>query len=1187
MEAIRYRDFIVRISRISKTTGQYSVKITGLVPGGLTGYDEHESITYSPEIFNIEAGGKRVNLLDLMKARRITSEQLYKLGTILGDLILPGSVRRRFEESLKILRVDKVGLRLRLLIEAPELSLLPWEYLYLPGGDEDSDLFFLALQPDISIVRHEAIDEREPLLEQRQRYRMVVASASPKDQDTLKVEEDRKAIARMIEGQEIGVVEPVWIEAATRKSLREELRQAADIFHFAGHGYFDNQKGQIILDKGDGLKSDFYNASLLANLLRAARVKLAVLNACETAARSGENTWGGVAPALVRAGIAAVVASQYRLQDRNAIPLAEELYRSVLSGETIDEAVYRARIAIYDQSGLENRDWGAPVLYLRVEDGLIFPRVEQQEADNLVPRIAPTPLQTGLVGRANDLAAARAAVLERSKCYLYGAYGVGKTSLAVELFGQAVKEMPLADGYLWGSVSDMNAEQVLEWVGSQFPEQSVAKSLGKEAKVNALRKLLAQRDDFLIGLDDVSDAAVASAVLDASGNCAVILNGARRFNSAGLAREIPLHPLSPEQAEELFLSLANRSASTLQPGERELLKLICAKMKYLPLAVKLAARKCAEGGETLETLWERLEQAPESLIEDNTFFETLHDDLRKSPEALQLLVRISSFPALEAALAPLRAGTQAIEFFQAKDKLIAFGLIEPAGADRLSLHPVLGLGVQKSEPEAIKAERQNTIRWLQEFAREHSNDYAALDRERANLLGLCNWLERERRWNELASMMHSLFHYLRVRGQWQEAFQRLDKILGAAAELESDSLRGWVYLHRGIMSLLRSEYNKARKDFDEADALFTKAGETEARGRVLYRLAALTLIEGDLTKAAQQLRDALRLMGEQGHYHDRAGAHERLASLLATRGEMDEARIHYEKALQLGDHEGQARVLIVQGNLARQAGDYDEAQEHFERAAELVKQLGHVLYQASIEQELGYFNYYQGRYEEALRYFESAQNLYQQLKYQPGLAQALHALGNISLAAKKLDDAGRYYTQALELNVKLRQAVNAAYNNYQLGVVAHRKGQWDEARKKYREVLDAAAVREDVALNAAAHLQLSSIELAHGNHELARILADEALKLAGQVKDQLTIASAQYNIGWGYAQEGKTREALENLTSAHKKLVALHSVEATKVEQAIKETPSGGGGGGGGYRDFGSIDRVIGAPNIRMFIRKI
>jgi tetratricopeptide (TPR) repeat protein len=1174
MPSIEYRNFPIRVDRINPKTGRYKIKINGSIPGSDLSYDEKEVGSYSPSLFDVNVQGQLTNLLQLLKARRITEQQMYKLGTILRGLLLPGSIRERFRDSLKVVQSRGQGLRLRVSVQAPELALLPWEYLYLPPVDADRDEhYFLALQKDISIVRHEVIDAAEPFWEQRKEYRLVFAAASPSDQDRLEVEKDRDAIKQMIARQQIGSVQPVWIEAATRELLRENLRQPADIFHFAGHGLFDNRKGQIILDKGNDT-SESFDAKPLAKLLQNACVKLAVLNACDTAARSKENLWGGVASALVKAGVAAVVASQYRLQDRNAVPLAKELYRSVLSGETIDEAVYRARLAIYTQCGLENRDWGAPVLYLRVENGVIFqPRVD----GDLAPHVAPPPLQTELIGRKDHLDQALTALRNRSKCYFHGSYGVGKTSLAIETFTRAVKEIQFAGGHLWGRVENMDAEKVLEWVAAQFPDKTVATAIGQEAKINALRELLAPRD-FLLGLDEVNDPEVVSAVLDAVGTNRVVLNSRRLFNTKELATPIPLTPLDPADAEELFARLANKSLKSFTPEQLQIVKSICQKMKYLPMAIKLAALKCEEGGESVETLWERLQVAPETLIEDYTFFETIHDNLRKSPTALRLLVKIASFPTLEAPLAALRSGLPTEEFFQSKDKLIAFGVVEPAGADRLSLHPVLGLGVQKSEAEDLKVEAQNTIQWLQDFAFKHRNDYSSLDRERPNLLGTCDQLQKENRWNELTAVIRSLFHYLRVRGYWQEALQQLNSILTSEAKLESDFLCGWAHLHRGVIFVLRSETYNAKLDFAKADVCFTNCGDTTSRGRVLYRLGALSAMEGNMSSAKVQLEEALRLMGNEKHSHDRAGAHAQFAAILRTQGKLDEARTQYELAEKLGDLEEVARANLALGDLERVAGKYDIARRHYARAAEAVKQLGHVLYQASLEQELGYFNYYQAQYDEALAHFEAAQDLYRQLQYQPGLAQVRHALGNIALANNKLDEARALYQQALELNEKRHFKGSAAYNTFQLGVIAHKKQDWREAREQYEAVLEIAKSIEDVALQAAVHVQLSSLDLAEGDQHAAQTHVTEAVRLGEQVKDQLTTVTALYNQAWLYAVQDRPEDALRNLTAVHERLVALRSADAMRVKEAINQRNVSERMGGGG-RVFEPIYRtVVGKP---------
>lgn len=1161
MESNRYRDFPIQISRIAPKTRRYHVRVIGPVPGGQPGFNEKETRSYDPAVFLVESGGHSVDLLEAMKNRRVTALQLYQLGTILSDLLLPGSVRERLLQSLNVVRERKQRLRLRLIIEANELVPLPWEYLYLkpPEVREHDDLNFLALQSEISIVRHERIDQAEPRLEQRGQYRLVAALASPSEQPKLKIEEDRRAIERMLEKvTSIGFVEPFWIEGVTRQSLREALRQPADIFHFAGHGYFDGKIGQIILDKGDGKRSDFYNATLLAGLLRQAGVKLAILGACETAQRSDENIWGGVAPALVRAGMAAVVANQYRLQDRNAQPLAEELYRGVLAGDPVDEAVYNARWSIYQQAGLENRDWGAPVLYLRVEDGIIFPR-QAISTDSLrtVPRISPTPLLTPLIGRDDELGAAQANLRSGGKYYFYGAYGVGKTSLVTALFTQAVKEGAFSDGYLWFRASDMDVERILEWVASHFPDQKVAQAMGQTAKINALRELLAPRGDLLIGIDEVSDIRVIRALLEAAGNCTLLLNGPHRFHLSGQAQELELTPLTSDEAEHLFVNLAHQGSATAQGNERVLIRKICERMRYLPLAIKLAALKHAEG-ESLETLWERLQRAPVTIIpeheEVSAIFETVYHYLQEAPAALLVLVRLVCFPALEAALTPLRAGIPDLDFFQAKDKLVALGLISAAGQDRLSLHPLLGLlAQQKADPQLMGAERERIAGWLLNYAHEHRDEYNSLEREHTNLLSLLYWFEKDRKWDDVVTLMRDLFNYLRVRGQWEEVYQRLNTILCAVEGLSNVWNRGWVYLHRGIVHLLRANYDEAGADFTRADAQFAEVNDQVYRGKTLYRQAILSMVTGQLPKAQEQLGRALEWMGDDSFTYDRAGAHERLANILAMQGNLGEAKQHYSLALELGGCEEQARVHIALGDLELQAGKYDESRKHFECALDLTTQLGHALLTASIEQELGYVHYYQGRYVDALRSFEAAHTIFQQLKYQLGVAQTLHALGNVALARHNLDEASQHYQAALAINQALHHEANAVFNRYQLGVVAHRKGRYEEAMDSYHAVLTDAKEMKDVALQAAALLQLGSLAIEKGVHEPASYFLTQASELAGQVKDRITEVSALYYQGVLQAQEGRLDSARDTFVAAHAGFVALGSVGADIAEQALTE----------------------------------
>ena len=131
MEMNRYRNFILRVGRISPKTRRYRVEVYGLVPGRQPGSNEFERQAYNRGIFVVASDGETVDLLERLARRRISTSQLHQLGTILSDLLLPGSIRDRFRDSLDTVRERKQRLRLRLMIEAPELIPLPWEYLYL------------------------------------------------------------------------------------------------------------------------------------------------------------------------------------------------------------------------------------------------------------------------------------------------------------------------------------------------------------------------------------------------------------------------------------------------------------------------------------------------------------------------------------------------------------------------------------------------------------------------------------------------------------------------------------------------------------------------------------------------------------------------------------------------------------------------------------------------------------------------------------------------------------------------------------------------------------------------------------------------------------------------------------------------------------------------------------------------
>jgi hypothetical protein len=329
-----------------------------------------------PEVVSQKATVAR--RLRSVERKQIPAAELRALGSDLSAMLLPGTVREMLFASLASLETGQ-GLRLRLVLDDLRVANLPWEYLYLPpAANADGPNGFLALDPRISMVRHEAIPMAPGSVAAQLPLKLVVGFAAPSQFPWLDLWAEREHIETAlagVEGVEIGFVEHLTIERL------EAGCQGAHMFHFAGHGSFIWQDGSqtagngtIYLedDRGDTLP---FAVDRLALTLRRAGVRVVLLGGCETGRRDGVNAWSGIAPALMHVGIPAAVAMQYAIYDDAAIAFARRFYQALAVGLSLDEAVTAGRLAILNCGRRDDVEWGVPVLYMRSGDGVIFPEV--------------------------------------------------------------------------------------------------------------------------------------------------------------------------------------------------------------------------------------------------------------------------------------------------------------------------------------------------------------------------------------------------------------------------------------------------------------------------------------------------------------------------------------------------------------------------------------------------------------------------------------------------------------------------------------------------------------------------------------------------------------------------------------------------------------------------------------------
>ena len=384
--AMQYRDFDIDAFDYERDAGgdRFAVRVADSSAGQQT-IGRAEQVTLSPDL--------RSRLRRLEK-RKLGLGEMIDLGEHLANLLLPARARRLLDLSRAMLDPGE-GLRIRLKLDSYALSDLPWEYLYIPGPDTPSNQRgpegFLVLDRRVSLVRYELMGQAAESLTPvgSGPLRLIALMANPRDPDyrALDLEAERLNIEKAM--NKVPGIEVEFFPGGRVIDLEEAVTTGAHILHYAGHGDFVGEmgaefgtqvgKGALVLVGEDG-GAELFPVEKLAQNLVGRNIRLAVFGACETARRDQLNAWTGVAPALARAGIPAVVAMQYTVRDTNAIAFSRRFYRALASGETIDAAVTDGRLAIFNRSDLDERDWGVPVLYLRTPGGILFPAGEPETA---------------------------------------------------------------------------------------------------------------------------------------------------------------------------------------------------------------------------------------------------------------------------------------------------------------------------------------------------------------------------------------------------------------------------------------------------------------------------------------------------------------------------------------------------------------------------------------------------------------------------------------------------------------------------------------------------------------------------------------------------------------------------------------------------------------------------------------
>ncbi len=352
---------------------------------------------YTPETFPDEQREILAQLGFLLAGDQLDPAILWRVGQTLYDTLMAGEINTAFQMALnQIPGQGVVSLQLRFDEDAVELARYPWELLYcrqplLPSGA-------------VELTRYISYAQAASPLGVTPPLRLLYIQSRPRGVPTLANTEQKVARQALAPLQEEGLLQVDTLPRPTFEGLLDYLESyPVHILHFDGHGVFARrcpvcgelnaptaercwgQKGGRACGRplaqiapqgylafvGPGRKVDPIGSVDLATLLSRRGVRLAVLSACWSGAVRGETLFGGVAPALIQAGLPAVVATQLPIGVDAAARFAQGFYRALSRFETLPAAVNAGRIRI-----LNTQEWFIPTLYLRSQDseGRLFVR---------------------------------------------------------------------------------------------------------------------------------------------------------------------------------------------------------------------------------------------------------------------------------------------------------------------------------------------------------------------------------------------------------------------------------------------------------------------------------------------------------------------------------------------------------------------------------------------------------------------------------------------------------------------------------------------------------------------------------------------------------------------------------------------------------------------------------------------
>lgn len=680
-----------------------------------------------------------------------------------------------------------------------------------------------------------------------------------------------------------------------------------------------------------------------------------------------------------------------------------------------------------------------------------------------------------------------------------GMAGIGKTTLAVHAAHLLAPRFP--DGQIFlrlhghtpgqAPVQPVDALAILLTSIGVTPQEVPA---GVEARAGLWRDRMSGKKALLV-LDDALSSDHVLPLLPAAAETLVIVTSRRRLTALPEATSIVLDILTPSEATELFIRLADRQG--LSPAEAGIVDVVrlCG---YLPLAVGLMAGQLkhhrtwsvAELASGLTIAQDRLAAMRAENSSVAAVFDLSYQELTDHQQRLFRFLGLQPGSDIDAYAAAALDGTDFPAVSALLNDLYDHHLIDEPTRGRYRFHDLIREHARTladaEEPTTRDAAIDRLLRYYLHTARAASRYLARrtpadlpaptglgplhtppiltreqaadwMDIERLNLHAAVDYASFHDRSDYAISISVAVHGFLRTHGHWGQALALHLTALKSARRVGDRLGEALALSDLGDAQYLVGDCPAAAASLIQALELFRDVGNSIGEANVISYLGLVQQLTGDYRTAEESLTRGLELYCHLGDKLGEAVALNDLGKLQYLTGDYAAATATHNRALalyrDLGDRNGQASALTELGTVQLATGAHAAAITSQDQALQLFRELGHRWGQANALNQLGNVQLLTQEYAAAAASQDQALRLYRELAHRRGEAETLNSMGELSFACSLPAESRDRHSQALIVARAINTPLEEARALEGIGNCYLREGYVDHAVTLLREAL--------------------------------------------------------------------------------------------------------------------------------------